>query len=239
MLEKALRFLTECKENKTYEIDGFTYSDHRLERITAPTYRPDRYNVTSLSALVKLIKAEIDKVRDKPLFVRVTGPTSVTVDASLDNHMCRDYFFSASCEDANFKPGWRSHEEAIIQLQSIFLPTADSAYLLDLLSRVSVEDGVTSHDNGVSQTVVAKQGVSLKSAESIRNIVNLKPFRTFREVPQPESQFLLRVDDKGSIGLLEADGGVWKMEAKAEIAKLLSAELSELINEGLVVVLEG
>ena len=86
---------------------------------------------------------------------------------------------------------------------------------------------------------MAKQGVSLKSAESIRNIVSLKPFRTFREVPQPESQFLLRVDDKGSIGLLEADGGVWRMEAKAEIAKLLSAELSELINEGLVVVLEG
>ena len=38
-------------------------------------------------------------------------------------------------------------------------------------------------------------------------------FRTFLEVEQPESEFLLRVDPDEGIGFFEADGGIWKLEA--------------------------
>ena len=239
MIKEAIQYLVSLKDNKTYQIGQHTYSDRPLERITDPKYFPRRYSVTSLSALVDIIKAEMHKVPFGPLFVRVTSPTGVTVDASLDGEMERFQFYAAECVDANFKPDWFRQEEAIIKLQSSFLPTADSVYLLDLLSRVSVEDGVTSQDNGVSQTVVAKQGVSLKSAETVKNIVSLKPFRTFREVAQPESAFLLRVDKNGNIGLLEADGGIWKMEAKQNIAKFLRDGLKDLIESEMVYVLEG
>lgn len=239
MIKEAIQYLVSLKDNKTYQIGGYTYSDRPLERITDPKYYPRRYSVTSLSALVGIIKAEMHNVVYGPLFVRVTGPTSVTVDASLDGELERFTFYAAECEDANFRAGWRSHEEAIIQLQSSFLPTNDRIYLLDLLSRVSIEDGVTTHDNGVNQTVVAKQGVSLKTAEAVKNIVSLKPFRTFREVAQPESEFLLRVNERGDIGLFEADGGIWKMEAKKNIANYLSEGLKDLIETERVCVLEG
>jgi hypothetical protein len=80
-------------------------------------------------------------------------------------------------------------------------------------------------DNGISQTVVVQQGISLVGEENIKPRVKLCPFRTFREVEQPESEFIFRVNDDGKVGFFEADGGVWKMEAKDSIALYLKASL--------------
>ncbi len=87
------------------------------------------------------------------------------------------------------RSGWRDHETALIELRSLFIPNKGTEYLLDLLSRMGSENTVQSMDNGVTQTVETKQGVSLKVAESVKPRVLLKPFRTFLEVGQPESEF--------------------------------------------------
>ena len=73
--------------------------------------------------------------------------------------------------------------------------------------------------------------------ESVKPRLTLMPFRTFREVPQPESEFILRLDDKGRIGLFEADGGMWKIEAKLNIEHYLNDKLKEEIEAGQVVVM--
>ena len=74
----------------------------------------------------------------------------------------------------------------LIQLRSLFLQTQDVAYLLDLLSKMSDEEKVTSQDNGVTQVVEARKGVALKEQVEVRPRVKLTPFRTFLEVDQPE-----------------------------------------------------
>ena len=60
-------------------------------------------------------------------------------------------------------------------------------------------------------------------------IVRLSPYRTFREIEQPESQFLLRIrtDDRGNaeVALFEADGGVWRNEARLRIAEYLKEHI--------------
>ena len=122
-----------------------------------------------------------------------------------------------------------SHEEAVIQLRSLYIPNPDMEYLLKLLSSVSQESKVSSNDNGVSQTVEARTGVALTTNVEVRPYVNLQPFRTFLEVPQPESMFLLRLDNDGKIALIEADGGVWKLEATRNIAAYFEDNLAELI----------
>ena len=45
---------------------------------------------------------------------------------------------------------------------------------------------------------------------------------------QPESEFLVRLQEGGKIALFEADGGMWKLEAKRNIASFLAEELAEL-----------
>ena len=70
-----------------------------------------------------------------------------------------------------------------------------------------------------------------------RPYVNMQPFRTFLEVEQPESVFLLRLDGNGNVGLFEADGGVWKLEATRNISAYFEQKLADLIGSGRVVVL--
>lgn len=238
MLKTAIEYLVALKENKTYEIHGDTYSDRQLTRIAPHIDRPDSITVGSLNGLINLAKHELDLVANYPLFIHIESPTAVRAFSSLDaEEMGRDFFYKAKCEDAGFNTGWRSHEETIIELRSRFIPTEDSEYLLGLLSRLCVENGVSSNDNGVTQTVTATQGVSLMENVTIKPIVKLCPFRIFREVPQPESEFLLRIDDKGRIALFEADGGIWKIEAKENIAAYISSALEEEIQSGKVVVM--
>ena len=91
--------------------------------------------------------------------------------------------------------------------------TNDVDYILSLLSHMSVDQSVKSDDNGVTQTVQVRKGVSFVENQRVRPIVKLAPYRTFQEVSQPESEFVFRVYDDRSISLTAADGGMWKMEA--------------------------
>ena len=236
MLKEAIEYLVGLKDNKTYEIDGKHWSDHRLEMVEAPIYRREEVEFGSLDAIVRMVKAEI-KDYDVPVFIRVADHKNVDVFTRPDVKEKRTWPYSATCKDVEFKEGWRGQQEAIIELRSRFLPTDDSEYLLKLIARINNEQGVQSNDNGVSQTVVAKQGVSLMSTEVVKPRLNLKPFRTFREVVQPESEFILRLDKDGRIGLFEADGGIWRIEAKDNIKGYFEKALKEEIESGLVVVM--
>lgn len=136
-----------------------------------------------------------------------------------------------------FRDGFREYEKAIIELRSRFFPGEGVNYLLDLLSRMSKENGVTTMDNGVSQEVEARQGISLKTMIAVRPRVSLRPYRTFLEIEQPESEFLLRLDDEGNVGLFEADGGMWELEAKRNICAFFEEALKPEIDGRKVVVM--
>ena len=240
MLKEALQYLVSLKDNKTYEFDGITYSDHELNIVQAPTYRRSGMEFGSLDAIVKMIRTELpeyDGLIGLPVFIQVEDHKHVKVFTRADVQEKRLFPYEAVCRDTAFSEGWRDQQAAIIELRSRFIPTDDTAYLLDLISRINDEKGIQSNDNGVSQTVTVKQGVSLMATETIRPRISLKPFRTFREVPQPESEFILRLDENGHVGLFEADGGIWKMEAKDNIMAYFTSALAPEIEAGQVVVM--
>lgn len=237
MIKEALQYLVSLKDNKTYEINGDTYADRDLVRIPIHVDRPQEIQVNGLDSIVKLVHNESDMIENSPLYIRVVSPRKVRVFSALDSTMGRDYLYEAACDAPDFKGGWRDQETAIIELRSAFVPNDGTEYLLDMLSRISKEDGVTSEDNGVSQTISARQGVSLKRFEQVRSRVALRPYRTFTEVEQPESEFILRLDGDTRVGLIEADGGQWKMAAKESIKNYFEASLSEEIAGGRVVVM--
>jgi len=236
MIQKALQYLVGLKDNKTYEINGKTYSDHKLELIEDERYYRKEVEFSSLDAIVKMIQTEI-KDYSVPIFIRIKDHKNVDVFTKPDDRERRVWPYSATCVDAEFKAGWRSQQEAIIELRSRFIPTDDSEYLVSLISRINNEQGVKSEDNGVSQVVVTKQGVTLMGSEAVKPRLMLQPFRTFREVPQPASEFILRLNEDGGVGLFEADGGIWKMEAKDNIKAYLAENLSHEVLSGYVIIL--
>lgn len=92
-------------------------------------------------------------------------------------------------------------------LQARFADVADRADVLRSIGKMRYENEVKMEDDGVTQTVASKAGVALVREDQIPNPVRLAPFRTFTEIEQPISPFILRVDDKCNVGLFEADGG--------------------------------
>ena len=237
MLKQFAQFLSEMKETKIFDVDGKKFTnDPNLEEIIPHVDRPTVMTVTSLDAICKLVRTEI-KRNVYPLFVCAEEYNKVVVYSTYRDDYTRDTIYMAKADAPGLSLGWRSQQEMIIALQSLVIPTESSAELLNMLKSMTDESSVTSRDNGVTQETTVKSGVSLAKTVQVKPRVKLIPFRTFLEVSQPESEYLVRVDKGNQIGLFEADGGIWKLEAKKNIAMYFERELCGLIEVDKVVVI--
>ena len=116
-------------------------------------------------------------------------------------------------------------EQFNVQLLSTFIETPVRAELFKIVKSLTKEQNCNATDDGVSQVLTVKQGVSLAQNVTLQNPVPLKPMRTFSEVDQPESNFTLRVNGDADVALFEADGGAWKNAAVANIKNYLESKL--------------
>ena len=237
MLEKFINRIVELAAPKTYEIDGHTYSSDSLRRIDPPKYKPEPINVTGLDSICKLVQNEAKKVGRK-IFIRVAAYNTVSVFSTYDDQYERAYLYRCEADTPRVTVDrFLDYENAVIELRSLYIPNNGTEYLLKLLSSISNESKVTSSDNGVTQQVEARSGIALSSMVKVEPRVTLQPFRTFVEVGQPASEFLLRINERGEIGFFPADGGVWKLEATRNVAAYFENELKDLIDTGDVVVI--
>lgn len=198
-----------------------------------PEYpHPDTLRLYSLDAMVQLIVSEAAPKAQGPLYIIIPDHLSVecfeSPKAEPEARGYRHLHYVAKATDV---PGWESKvtlgfEEMQIALRTRFQESADTLYVQQLLSSLTNGAKVTYNDNGVATTVVTQKGVALQSSETIRPIVTLKPYRTFQELEQPESTFLIRVSERG-ISLIDADGGMWKLHARQLIKNYLSDALAE------------
>ena len=237
MLAKMIDKIVSLKETKIFEIGGQTYADASLTRIPPHVDRPDCISVSGLDSICKLIRTELEKV-GTTIMVQVKSNDTVEVMTTYLSDFSRNTLYRAKADAPGLRTGFRGREVALIELRSLCIPNEGTAYLLDLLSRMTNENSVSTNDNGVTQTVEARQGVALNAVVEIKHRVMLRPFRTFLEVEQPESEFLLRVDPDEGIGFFEADGGIWKLEAKKNIADYFLKNMGDLIDAGKVVVMQ-
>lgn len=237
MLKAFAEKIVELAAPKTFEVDGSVYSSKELVFVQDKKPMPKSISVTGLDSICKLVQNEADHV-GLQIFVQVKDHKNVSVFTSLDSEEDRIYLYNCTADTPNVTMGrFIPYENAVIELRSLYIPNNDSDYLLKLLSSISSESKVTSTDNGVTQKVEAKSGIALNSVVEIKPRVTLQPFRTFIEVAQPESEFLLRISEHGEIGLFPADGGVWKLEATRNIAGYFEEKLHDLIESGTVVVI--
>lgn len=241
-LKDAINRIVELATPFTLETrDGHQFCSANLREVKPEVPSPERYSVDTLEALVKLIRTE-GVVQAPLLYVRVDSARRVIVDSTYTGREYAAYSRLPLYGAVSDVPGITTNqsmgqEQAVVELQSLYAVTPDRDYLLSLLSRIDVNQGVSSVDNGISQEVSVKTGAVLKEQTMVQPIVHLQPYRTFLEVEQPASDFLLRLDKEGHPALYEADGGAWKLEAKRNIAAYLGEQLADLVERGNVVVL--
>lgn len=207
--------------------------------------KPEKAVTRSLNALAALVKTEINAFPDHPLYISCEKYDHVRVltqpNADDDLRRWTPYEAIASDLPPMIEDVRWSFDEAQIKLRSMFQRASDGNtndvdYILSLLSHMSVDQSVKSDDNGVTQTVQVRKGVSFVENQRVNPIVKLAPYRTFQEVEQPESEFVFRVYDDRSISLTAADGGMWKMAARSAVRQYLLAALREEVDAHHVIV---
>lgn len=237
MLKQFVNRILELAAPTTYEVNGHTYTNGDLERIAPPKFMPKSIPVTGLDSICKLVHNEAAAVGRK-IFIQIVAHDKVSVFSTYDQEYERSYLYTCNADTPKVSVNqFNPYERAIIELRSLYIPTDDTKYLMKLLGSITSESKVTSSDNGVTQAVEAKSGIALSQMVEIKSRVSLRPFRTFVEVDQPESEFLLRISEDGKIGLFEADGGVWKLEATRNVAAYFEENLKDMITAGAVVVI--
>lgn len=242
-IEKIREMAVQAMEIETTVIDGDVYvkdAELGLKKICAYDTKPvipDCIKVSSLEGFVNWLKNEI-LVPSETLFVEVTDYNNVIcrTNRGLVREGETSTLFSTYSNNNLFREGFRDYETAMIELRSKYQHTDDIDYLLKLLSSMTMENSVKSDDNGLTQQVTVREGIALVKNETVRPIVKLKPYRTFYEVEQPESEFLVRIDKDGNIGFFEADGGMWKLKAREIIKNYLTDALKDMVNDKKVVI---
>lgn len=224
MLKEALQYLQSLAHPTLVEVDGQTFSTVNLSRVKEQSDVAE-LNVNTLTGLVDYIKSQFDG--EKELMIQVASPTEVYLFDALDSTNDRRTYVKAKALLPVIQFERFIDREAFqIMLQANFVDNADKETVLKIVSNI-VEDGSAEiKDNGLAQQVTVKKGVASVGYEQIPNRVSLKPFRTFAEITQPESEFILRLKEGARVGLFEADGGAWELNAIHEIAAYLGEQLA-------------
>lgn len=241
MLKEAIEKIVDMARPELHEVEGRTFAvgPEGVEEVRPTLDCPGTLTLTSLDALIKMVKTEALLDKSNPVYITI--PTHDRVETffhpAQSFRNARLYPYVVKATDV---PGWgddvqMGFEEAMIALRTRFQESSDSEYALKLLSDITTGSKVTYNDNGVATSIVTQSGVALQSNQNIRPIVTLRPYRTFQEVEQPASQFLIRVSERG-IKFVEADGGMWKLKARQTVKEHLEEALSAEIKNGLVVI---
>lgn len=234
MLKDFIEYLFELKRPEIVEQDGIAYSTQNLRRLVVEKDIKS-IEARSLSGLVDYVKSNFDT--ERKFMIHVESPTSVSLyDALNDVNDRRKYLQATAMIPRIHFDRFLSVEEFNIQLQSKFVKTEDSATIQKLVGTIVEDESVKTVDDGVSQRVTAKVGVATLGEVPVPNPVHLKPIRTFVEVPQPESAFVLRIQKGPQAALFEADGAAWEINAMHNIKEYLNESLDELVASGKVII---
>lgn len=227
MIRDALKYLVELGENKIHELHNQKYSVKQLHHVSEPKVQPIYIN--NLTGLVDYIKSGFDKDYFRGTLVHIESHECVKLVSNILSDAGRETYVVANA----FKPKFNydryySAEDFNIALQSCFVRNEDIEKILKLVGNITEETVNQFNDDGVTQTVAARTGIVKVENVDVPNPVVLAPYRTFAEVTQPASKFVLRMKQGAQCALFEADGGAWKLDAMDIIKEYLKKELSDI-----------
>ena len=226
------------KDSATVEmvdLDGQIYLSRRTYLPPAePKLKP--LTTHTLDSIQHYIKAD-DSISPALMFAHVVSHEHVNLISPILGRMNqRHEYLTVDCSETNrttFRFGaWYPPEAFVIALQTKFTDAGDRDKILKLVGTLRSEHVREASDDGISQNVTIRQGVSGLQNVDVPKVVDLAPYRTFREVEQPASKFLLRFkykkDDLPEVALFEADGNSWQLDAVEAIAAYIKPGLKDL-----------
>lgn len=232
--DAAVKAIQESVKNEMVTVDGVEYATRQLFDPRKPEPSATTLEINTLQGIVDYITG-LDEA-DGPV-IHIVSEDQVNIITPATGHFKqRDKLVSATCDPVlgkTFSFGQYVDTESFnVALQSLFVMTDELELVLRVVGNIRDEAVKTVADDGVTQTVTARAGIAKIEEVSVPNPVTLQPYRTFREIEQPASQFILRMrsgqsGQKPTCALFEADGGKWKLTAIERIKEWLGEKLAD------------
>ena len=224
MIKDALEYIVGLRKPELLEVGGESYTDKALYRVNHNPKAKEAICLRTLTSLIDYVSNGSD-FTGEVLFLHVVSPAEVSLYSALDTDRERESLVDVMAELPEFRFGeFMDHDAFCIALQSIFINNEDRETLTKFAG--TVENGTVEQysDDGISQKATIKTGIASKGDAIVPSPVKLRPYRTFLEVEQPESEFIFRMRNSGTgvqCALFEADGGAWRNQARKNIYNYL------------------
>ncbi|MCK9467705.1 MAG: hypothetical protein M0P94_05250 [Candidatus Absconditabacterales bacterium] len=209
------------------EINGAFYSDKPLNRIEIPKIMPFERGKT-LNSIVDYCNQKIDKIGE--IVIHVSDYRTVTVYAGLDKDNKRSVLLQVKAPESYLEDyvGIRLDSETFNTfLQTNFVITENLLNLLSITSHLATNNSIKTSDDGMSQTAVVETSVVSKEKKEIKNPITLRPYRTFAEIEQPDSMFILRLHEGNQCKLEFVKNDYWQIDAITKIKEYLNKKIIE------------
>jgi len=226
-------------------VDDTTYSSEKLHEVKQDDgiYCPEVMTVQTLTGIVdyfgldeKFTNEDYEdyKISKEDLFLHIQSPSRVVVRSKVrkgvNSFRLNPVMASYNAPEMGFgaardQVGFRSWLMNCFVIGEPSDNVEDIYKILDITSRLIKSDDFESVDSGVGQTVSARQESGLPAGMEIKNPYKLRPHRTFPEIEQPESAFILRIFNHDKISLIETDNGAWKVKAVESIKEFFHEKL--------------
>lgn len=228
MIKEAINRILELGVPNQIERDGQLYVDRDMRRIRFSPRR-DTYTVHSLTGLIDFINL----TGFEEGFVSVIDADEVRWISDMNElELDRSDLCTAEFDAPSHRFGeWLDQESFVIWLQTRFIDTPERAKLLKVVGNVVSQTEVQTKDDGVSTSVTARSGIARVEEIDLPSPINLKPIRTFYEIDQIESPFVLRGRKSNSgpqFALFDADGGKWRNDAVQAIVAHLKGIVKDI-----------
>jgi len=226
MIDKSfIEKIEQLAATTTHEFERKTYTNKPLILLQPPMAA--KFNLSSLSSVLDFCENEMEAGKH---VLHIESHCQVTLWGPIDELLRRrELFVSASSETGKFNFGkYYSVENFIINLQAQFLQDDTTTNILKLVGNMTKVSEIGTKDDGVTQRVEARAGLAKVENVSVPNPVTLRPYRTFIEVDQPASNFVLRMNSDHQCALFEADGGAWQLEAMRNVKNYLDNGLKSI-----------
>lgn len=229
MFEKLIEEIQAAVKPEIIVADGKTFATRPVHEI--PDVNTAQPLVTrTLQSIVDYLTSDIDS-HTAAMFIHVASPSSVKICGYLNDDRRREILVEAIYGTNNFTFGkYYDQETFITALQASFVDTESRREIQRICGGLVDESSVKLTDDGVSQQTAEKRGITTVERVAIKNPFALQPHRTFPEVEQPESAFVLRLhrshDAAPTIALFEADNSEWKLTATNSIKEFLSDKVN-------------
>lgn len=214
-------------------IEDRTYSSQSLQPIIAPA--APVMEVHGLTALVEFLRWEFPGGLADLLAV-VRSERVVDVVGRVDEPWKkRPVMAQALFGEATKLPfgQYVDQQTFVIGIQVGFIQDETTAKLLQLVGTIRDSKVLDLKDDGTTQQVSASAGLAKVSLVDVPNPVTLRPYRTFPEVEQPDSMYVLRAksghgDDLPSVALFMVEDPSWRYCARLSIAGYIKKQLADL-----------